>query len=284
MSTEPAFDVADVGRSGDRQKRVSSREVTQSCLDRIRACEPRLNALHRDRSGRGAEGGRCRRCGAGESGAGGALHWRAAGAQGHVLRGGQGRYLRLQNPARFRGLDDLDGVAAPEGCPARFRLGSLQMAEFAYGPTGHKRAFRAVHNPWRFDHITGGSSSGSGAAVAARLTFAALGSDTGGSVRMPAHFCGRDRIEDHGGTHQPCRRHAAVAVARHCRTARAHRGDCALLLGLMAGADPKDPTAVSGPLPDYMAAVQRPVKGLTIGIPAAFYVDDLDPEVAAHRR
>ena len=70
------------------------------------------------------------------------------------------------------------------------RLGSLQMAEFAYGPTGHNAHFGPVHNPWHVDHITGGSSSGSGAAVAARLTFAALGSDTGGSVRMPAHFCG----------------------------------------------------------------------------------------------
>ena len=70
------------------------------------------------------------------------------------------------------------------------RLGSLQMVEFAYGPTGHNPHYGAVRNPWNVDHITGGSSSGSGSAVAARLTFAALGSDTGGSIRMPAHFCG----------------------------------------------------------------------------------------------
>ena len=70
------------------------------------------------------------------------------------------------------------------------RLGSLQMVEFAYGPTGHNLHYGAVRNPWNVDHITGGSSSGSGSAVAARLTFAALGSDTGGSIRMPAHFCG----------------------------------------------------------------------------------------------
>src|SRR4029450_3298862 len=70
------------------------------------------------------------------------------------------------------------------------RLGSLQMVEFAYGPTGHNPHYGAVRNPWNTDHITGGSPSGSGSAVAARLTFAALGSDTGGSIRMPAHFCG----------------------------------------------------------------------------------------------
>src|SRR5262249_25970949 len=69
------------------------------------------------------------------------------------------------------------------------RLGSLQMSEFAYGPTGHNAHYGAVRNPWNPAHITGGSSSGSGAAVAARLTYAALGSDTGGSIRMPAHFC-----------------------------------------------------------------------------------------------
>src|SRR4029450_8393474 len=69
------------------------------------------------------------------------------------------------------------------------RLGSLQMVEFAYGPTGHNVHYGAVRNPWNVDYITGGSRSAAGAARARRLTFAALGSDTGGSIRMPAHFC-----------------------------------------------------------------------------------------------
>ena len=102
------------------------------------------------------------------------------------------------------------------------RLGSLQMAEFAYGPTGHNSHYGAVHNPWNVDHITGGSSSGSGSAVAARLTFAALGSDTGGSIRMPAHFCGVTGLKTTVGRDQPRRRDAAVAVARHRRAAGAH--------------------------------------------------------------
>ena len=70
------------------------------------------------------------------------------------------------------------------------RLGTLHLAEFAYGPTGHNAHYGPVRNPWNVAHITGGSSSGSGSSVAARLTYAALGSDTGGSIRMPAHFCG----------------------------------------------------------------------------------------------
>src|SRR6202051_4869880 len=153
------------------------------------------------------------------------------------------------------------------------RLGSLQMAEFAYGPPGHNAHFGAVHNPWRFDHITGGSSSGSGAAVAARLTFAALGSDTGGSVRMPAHFCGVTGLKTTVGR---ISRAGAMPLSQSLDTvgplARSAE-DCALLLGLMAGADPDDPTAVAGPLPDYAAATREPNKGLTIGIPSAFYVD-----------
>jgi aspartyl-tRNA(Asn)/glutamyl-tRNA(Gln) amidotransferase subunit A len=160
------------------------------------------------------------------------------------------------------------------------RLGSLQMAEFAYGPTGHNAHFGPVHNPWLSGHITGGSSSGSGAAVAARLTFAALGSDTGGSIRMPAHFCGVTGLKTSVGR---ISRAGAMPLSQSLDTvgplARTVE-DCALLLSLMAGADPEDPTAIGGDVPDYSAAMRQPVKGLTVGIPTAFYVDDLDPEVA----
>ena len=128
------------------------------------------------------------------------------------------------------------------------------MAEFAYGPTGHNFHHGAVHNPLAFGHITGGSSSGSGAAVAARLTFAALGSDTGGSIRMPAHFCGVTGLKT---TYGRISRAGAMPLSQSLDTvgplARTVE-DCALLLGLMAGADPEDPTASTAPVPDYMAA------------------------------
>src|SRR6185295_19180912 len=153
------------------------------------------------------------------------------------------------------------------------RLGSLQMVEFAYGPTGHNPHYGAVRNPWNVDHITGGSSSGSGSAVAARLTFAALGSDTGGSIRMPAHFRGVTGLKTTVGR---VSRAGAMPLSQSLDTvgplARTAE-DCALLTGLMAGADPEDPTAISGPLPDYMAATRQSIKGLTIGVPTAFYVD-----------
>jgi aspartyl-tRNA(Asn)/glutamyl-tRNA(Gln) amidotransferase subunit A len=160
------------------------------------------------------------------------------------------------------------------------RLGSLQMAEFAYGPTGHNAHYGAVHNPFALDHITGGSSSGSGAAVAARLTFAALGSDTGGSIRMPAHFCGVTGLKTTVGR---VSRAGAMPLSQSLDTvgplARSAE-DCAVLLGLMAGADPEDPTALSISVADYAAATRESINGLTIGVPASFYVDDLDSEVA----
>ena len=103
-----------------------------------------------------------------------------------------------------------------------------------------------MHNPWNVDHITGGSSSGSGSAVAARLTFAALGSDTGGSIRMPAHFCGVTGLKTTVGR---ISRAGAMPLSQSLDTvgplARTVE-DCALLLGLMAGADPDDPTAIGG--------------------------------------
>jgi aspartyl-tRNA(Asn)/glutamyl-tRNA(Gln) amidotransferase subunit A len=157
----------------------------------------------------------------------------------------------------------------------------LQMSEFAYGPTGHNSHYGAVHNPFALDHITGGSSSGSGAAVAARLTFAALGSDTGGSIRMPAHFCGVTGLKTTVGR---ISRAGAMPLSQSLDTvgplARTAE-DCAVLLALMAGADPEDPTAVSVPVQDYAAATTQSIKGLSIGVPASFYVDDLDAEVAA---
>src|SRR6185369_7501057 len=160
------------------------------------------------------------------------------------------------------------------------RLGSLQMAEFAYGPTGHNSHYGSVHNPFALDRITGGSSSGSGSAVAARLTFAALGSDTGGSIRMPAHFCGVTGLKTTVGR---ISRAGAMPLSWSLDTVgplAQSAEDCALLLGLMAGADPDDPTASALPVPDYMAATKQSIKGLKIGVPTAFYVDDLDSEVA----
>ena len=161
-----------------------------------------------------------------------------------------------------------------------FRLGRLHMAEFAYGPTGHNAHLGPARNPWNPKHITGGSSSGSGAAVAARLTPAALGSDTGGSIRGPAHFCGITGLKTSCG--RVSRANAMPlsftldTVGPMARTAE----DCGLLASILVGPDPLDPTTYRTPGWDADAA-EGSVRGLTIGIPDSFYVDDLDPDVQA---
>jgi aspartyl-tRNA(Asn)/glutamyl-tRNA(Gln) amidotransferase subunit A len=261
------------------QKRFSSREVTKSCLDRIAQWQPRLNAFMAIEPDEALAAADAADAALAKGNAGGALHGVPLAHKdmyydaGKIVTCGskiRRDFVATSTSTALQRLKDAGTI----------RLGSLQMVEFAYGPTGHNTHYGAVHNPWGLDHITGGSSSGSGSAVAARLTFAALGSDTGGSIRMPAHFCGVTGLKT---TYGRISRAGAMPLSQSLDTvgplARTAL-DCALLLGLMAGADANDPTAVSNPIPDYMAATREPMKGLKIGVPAAFYVDDLDPEVA----
>lgn len=279
MSAEPALLSLSEVAQAIAQKRCSSREVTQSCLDRIAQWQPRLNAFMAVEAEAALAAADAADAALAKGGRRGALHGVPLAHKdmyydaGRVVTCGskiRREFVAMTTSTALQRLKEAGTI----------RLGSLQMAEFAYGPTGHNAHYGPVHNPWAVDHITGGSSSGSGAAVAARLTFAALGSDTGGSIRMPAHFCGVTGLKT---TYGRISRAGAMPLSQSLDTvgplARSAE-DCALLLGLMAGEDPDDPTAIAGPVPDYAAATRGSIKGLSIGIPSAFYVDDLDPEVA----
>lgn len=278
MSSEPALMSLVSVAKAIAEKRLSSREVTQSCLDRVTQWQPRLNAFMAIE----AE--------AALAAADNADKALAKGDRSGVLHGvplaHKDMYYDAGKVVTCGSKIRRDFVATTTASALQrlkdagtVRLGSLQMAEFAYGPTGHNAHFGPVHNPWGLDHITGGSSSGSGAATAARLTFAALGSDTGGSVRMPSHFCGVTGLKTTVGR---VSRAGAMPLSQSLDTVgplAQSAEDCALLMGLMAGADPEDPTALAVPVPDYMAATKGSLKGMRIGVPTAFYVDDLDPEV-----
>jgi aspartyl-tRNA(Asn)/glutamyl-tRNA(Gln) amidotransferase subunit A len=279
MKTEPALLSLTAIAQAIVQKRLSSREATQSCLDRIAQWQPRLNAFMAVEPDAALAAADAADAALAKGNLAGALHGVPLAHkdmyydEGRVVTCGskiRRDFVATTTSTALRRLKDAGTI----------RLGSLQMAEFAYGPTGHNSHYGPVHNPWRQGHITGGSSSGSGAAVAARLSFAALGSDTGGSIRMPAHFCGVTGLKTTVGR---ISRAGAMPLSQSLDTvgplARTVE-DCALLLGLMAGADPDDPTAIAGPLPDYMAAARASMKGVRIGLPSAFYVDDLDSEVA----
>src|SRR6266704_1378634 len=160
------------------------------------------------------------------------------------------------------------------------RLGTLHLAEFAYGPTGHNAHYGPVCNPWNVAHITGGSSSGSGSSVAARLTYAALGSDTGGSIRLPAHFCG---VTGFKPTYGRVSRANALPLSFTLDTVgplALSAEDAGAIMGIIAGPDPLDPTTLGAPRWNAKGTRVSP-KGLRIGVPARFYVDDLEPEIAS---
>lgn len=261
-------------------KQVSSREATQACLDRVALWEPHLNAFisREDEAALAAADVADAALAKGEST--GPLHGVPLAHKDMFYDAG--KVCTCGSKIRRDFVPDTTSTAlARLKAAGTVRLGTLHMVEFAYGPTGHNVHFGDCHNPWNVAHAPGGSSSGSGAAVAARLTYAALGSDTGGSVRMPAHFCGITGLKTTVGR---ISRAGAMPLSHSLDTVGVLTRsveDAALLMSLMAGADPLDPTCIGGPVPDYMAATRGTLAGLTIGIPTDFYVEGLDGETGA---
>ncbi|MGY3448524.1 amidase [Bradyrhizobium sp. USDA 4353] len=279
MSTEPALMTLTEVAKAIAEKKLSSVEVTRSVLHRIAQWQPKLNAFMAIESEPALKAAAEADAVLAKDGPKGPLHGVPLAHKdmyyeaGHVSTCGsliRRDFVATTTSTALQRLKDAGSI----------RLGTLQMAEFAYGPTGHNAHYGAVHNPWKLGYVTGGSSSGSGSAVGARLTFAALGSDTGGSIRMPANFCGVTGLKVTWGR---VSRAGAMPLSQSLDTMgplAQTAADCALLLSLMAGPDPEDPTASHAPVQDYVAATQASIKGLKIGVPKAFYVDDLDPEVA----
>ena len=160
-------------------------------------------------------------------------------------------------------------------------LGKLITHEFAFGIQFPGHRFPAARNPWNVDHIPGGSSSGSGAALAAGLTVGALGSDTGGSIRGPAAFCGIVGLKP---TYGRVSRAGVVTLSwtlDHAGPMARTVEDCAYLLQALAGYDADDPASSREPVGDYLASLGSGVRGLRIGVPRVYFHDGIDPEVAA---
>ncbi|MBX3626448.1 MAG: Asp-tRNA(Asn)/Glu-tRNA(Gln) amidotransferase subunit GatA [Rhizobacter sp.] len=167
-------------------------------------------------------------------------------------------------------------------------LGKLNCDEFAMGSANENSAYGAVHNPWDATRVPGGSSGGSAAAVAARLVPAATGTDTGGSIRQPAGFCGVTGIKP---TYGRCSRYGMIAFASSLDQAgpmAQSAEDCALLLDAMAGFDERDATSANEPLPGFAASLAQPregattaqpLKGLRIGLPTEFFPAALAADV-----
>ena len=262
---------------------VARREVTamallDSCLATLDASEDRVNAtiwVDREAAFRDAEAADTQ---VAEGGKLGRLHGLPLAHKDMYYQ--VGRRSTCGSAIRRDFVPDTTATViermAAEGA---YAYAGLNMAEFAQNPTGHNAHYGDCHNPWNLPYITGGSSSGSGAAVAARYTYAALGSDTGGSIRLPAAACGVTGLKP---TQTRVSRYGVMPLSFSCdnvgpltRTAR----DCARIMSVIAGPDPRDPTCAREPVPDYEAALDGDIRGLRIGVPTTYFSDGADGPV-----
>ncbi|MGA2569965.1 MAG: Asp-tRNA(Asn)/Glu-tRNA(Gln) amidotransferase subunit GatA [Terracidiphilus sp.] len=197
--------------------------------------------------------------------------------------------LVMQGAPSTAGSKILEGYRPPYDCTAVAKLesagavllGKLNCDEFAMGSSNENSAYGPVRNPVDPERVPGGSSGGSAAAVAANLAVATLGSDTGGSIRQPASFCGVVGVLP---TYGRVSRYGLIAYASSLDRIgpfASNVRDAATLLGIIAGHDPKDATSSPSPVDDYAAASDRPVAGLRIGVPSEYFAEGLDPEVRA---
>jgi aspartyl-tRNA(Asn)/glutamyl-tRNA(Gln) amidotransferase subunit A len=195
----------------------------------------------------------------------------------------------VQGAPSTAGSKILEGYRPPYDCTAVSRLeaagavllGKLNCDEFAMGSSNENSAYGPVRNPVDTDRVPGGSSGGSAAAVASNLAVATLGSDTGGSIRQPASFCGVVGVLP---TYGRVSRYGLIAFASSLDRIgpfAANVRDAATLLGVIAGHDPKDATSSPAPVEDYAAQSDKPAAGLRIGVPAEYFAEGLDPEVRA---
>jgi aspartyl-tRNA(Asn)/glutamyl-tRNA(Gln) amidotransferase subunit A len=271
---QPIHELTDAYRRGD----LTPTAVAEAYLARIDALDGRVGAyltVVRDQALAAAR----------ES----ELRWRAGAPLGPL----DGAPVALKDVLCTRGVRTtcgskmLEGFVPPYDATVVERLraagavilGKTNMDEFAMGSSTEHSAFHPTRNPWDLARVPGGSSGGSAAAVAGGLAAGGLGSDTGGSIRQPAAFCGVVGMKP---TYGRVSRYGLIALASSLDQigpfARDVR-DAALLLGAVAGHDRRDATCIQAPVPDYVAELSKGVAGLTLGLPDEYFIDGMDPEV-----
>ena len=259
---------------------ISSEELTKLCLARISKLDPPLNAfITLDADSALQQARECDRR-------------RKAGRISSRL---QGIPIALKDNIDTAGLKTTaaagvfkDRVPAEDAEVTRrlkaagvVMLGKLNLDEMAFEGTGTTGCFGPAHNPWNLDRITGGSSAGSAAAVSAGLCYGSVGSDDGGSVRIPGAFCGvvgfktsYGRVSTRGVVPSA---YSMDTIGPITRTVE----DAAIILQAIAGYDPKDAITLNEPVPDYLQALRAPIANLRLGVPREYFFDNLDPDVAA---
>ena len=262
-----------------RSRKVSSVEATRACIARAEQVQPRLNCFVGIEAEQALKAARLADRAVSAKRTLGLLHGVPLAHKDMYYRAG---LVSNCGSAIMRGYRPAITATVVERLQAAgaIWLGTLSMCEFAADATGNNELWGHCRNPWNPAHITGGSSSGSGAALAARACFGALGSDTGGSIRLPAAFCGVTGIKP---TYGRVSRYGAMprvwsndCVGPLARSAR----DCARLLRVIAGRDPNDSTSSAEPVPDYESGLAAGIKGLRIAVPENFFYDGVTADVA----
>lgn len=261
-----------------RSKAVSPVELTRACLDRIAALNPRLNAFITVTAEQALAQAHDREDELSRGQWRGPLHGIPLALKDNIDTAG------VRTTAAAKAFADRIPAADAEvvrrlSTAGAIVLGKLNMDECAYGVTSTTGHFGAVQNPWQAGYIAGGSSGGPAAAVAARLCYGALGTDTGGSIRQPAAYCGVVGLKPTYGL-VSARGLIPLSwsldhVGPLCRTA----GDAAMLLQAIAGFDPQDPASVESPPVHYVRALDLKMRRLRLGRPKTMYFETLDPEI-----
>jgi aspartyl-tRNA(Asn)/glutamyl-tRNA(Gln) amidotransferase subunit A len=263
-----------------RSREVSPVELTEACLRRIEAYDPSLNAFITITRDQALAAARVMEVEQREGRWRGPLHGIPVALKDNIDTAGILTTAASGVFANRIPAEDAEVVTRLKDAGA-ILLGKLNLHEFALGGTSSVSYFGPVRNPWNVERHPGGSSGGSGAAIAADLCFGALGTDTGGSVRIPASCCGivglkptYGRVSNRGVIPMAW---TLDHVGPMCKTVE----DAALMLRVLAGYDELDPVSVDTPAGDYASAVGAPTSHLRLGVPTAGFFENLDPEIAA---
>jgi aspartyl-tRNA(Asn)/glutamyl-tRNA(Gln) amidotransferase subunit A len=272
-----AYDTLVAARDAIRAKKISSVELTRQALDRIQKLDPTILAYNETYADRAMEQARAVDVGKTSGPLAGvpiAIKDNLCTTYGHTT-------CSSKILANFRAPYDATVVKKLEQAGAVI-LGKTNLDEFAMGSSTENSAFKTTRNPWDTTRVPGGSSGGSAAAVAAGLACASIGSDTGGSIRQPASLCGIVGLKP---TYGRVSRYGLVAFASSLDQIGPFGwtvADVALLMNMISGRDPKDSTSVPSPVPDYLANLEQPIKGLRLGIAKEYQLAaGMDPQVKA---
>ncbi len=261
-----------------RQGKVSPIEVTEECLARINRLDGRLRAFISVDAPGALEAARRLEVEQARGAWRGPLHGVPLAFKDLCFIRGFPTSCGTRTTEYFRAEQDCTAVARLAAAGA-ITLGKLNMSELAMGAFGDNAHHGHARNPWRPTHCPGGSSSGSAVAIAAGLALGALGSDTGGSIRLPAAACGIVGLKP---TYGRVSRAGAMPLSwsnDHIGPMAGTVRDCALLLQVIAGLDPLDATSSRQAVPDYPAALERGIAGVRVGVPENFFFQGLDPDM-----